>query len=190
MLRITLPHVQLWNVWYNDTANSPAGLEPHLRLVDDVAREVGRDPREIERTVAERQRSFFRSQPQAPRLRKQTSNDVFIFFRLKAACAVNQYATGLNQPERGAGDGKLLVGHPAEIIRLQSPAIVLDGKITASGAGGGNTVGGAGGSIRIDTTTLSGGGQVQAVVEDVVAEMSPGIMEPVRRPRRRARTPR
>jgi probable F420-dependent oxidoreductase len=52
MLRITLPHVQLWNVWYADTANTPAGLEPHLRLVDDIAREVGRDPSEIERTVA------------------------------------------------------------------------------------------------------------------------------------------
>ena len=55
------------------------------------------------KTVAERQRSFFRSQPQAPRLRKQTSNDVFIFFRLKAACAVNQYATGLKELERSAG---------------------------------------------------------------------------------------
>ena len=52
MLRITLPYVQQWNVWYADTANSPAGLEPHLRLVDEIAREVGRDPAEIERTVA------------------------------------------------------------------------------------------------------------------------------------------
>jgi len=52
MLRITLPHVQSWNVWYNDTANTPAGVEPHLRLVDEIAREVGRDPAEIERTVA------------------------------------------------------------------------------------------------------------------------------------------
>ncbi len=52
MLHITLPHVQLWNVWFSDTGNTPAGLEPHLRLVDDVAREVGRDPAEIERTVA------------------------------------------------------------------------------------------------------------------------------------------
>jgi alkanesulfonate monooxygenase SsuD/methylene tetrahydromethanopterin reductase-like flavin-dependent oxidoreductase (luciferase family) len=47
-----LPHVQLWNVWFADTANTPAGLEPHLRLVDEIAREVGRDPAAIERTVA------------------------------------------------------------------------------------------------------------------------------------------
>jgi probable F420-dependent oxidoreductase len=52
MLEITLPHVDSWNVWYADTANSPAGLEPHLRLVDDVCRRVGREPAEIERTVA------------------------------------------------------------------------------------------------------------------------------------------
>jgi probable F420-dependent oxidoreductase len=52
MLRITLPHVQAWNVWYADTANTPAGIEPHLRLVDEISREVGRDPAEIERTVA------------------------------------------------------------------------------------------------------------------------------------------
>jgi probable F420-dependent oxidoreductase len=52
MLEITLPHIQAWNVWYADTANSPAGLEPHLRLVDEVCRQVGRDPAEIERTAA------------------------------------------------------------------------------------------------------------------------------------------
>ncbi|HUG29567.1 MAG TPA: LLM class flavin-dependent oxidoreductase [Candidatus Limnocylindria bacterium] len=52
MLEITLPHVQQWNVWYADTANSPSGLEPHLRLVDEVCRRVGRDPAEVERTAA------------------------------------------------------------------------------------------------------------------------------------------
>lgn len=52
MLEITLPHVQSWNVWYADTDNSPAGLEPHLRLVDEACRAVGRDPKEIERTCA------------------------------------------------------------------------------------------------------------------------------------------
>ena len=52
MLEITLPYVDAWNVWYADTNNSPAGLEPHLRLVDDVCRRVGRDPGEIERTAA------------------------------------------------------------------------------------------------------------------------------------------
>jgi alkanesulfonate monooxygenase SsuD/methylene tetrahydromethanopterin reductase-like flavin-dependent oxidoreductase (luciferase family) len=52
MLRITLPHVQAWNVWYSETRNTPAGLEPLLRQVDEACRDVGRDPREVERTVA------------------------------------------------------------------------------------------------------------------------------------------
>jgi probable F420-dependent oxidoreductase len=52
MLRITLPYVQAWNVWYSTNRNTPAGLEPFLRQVDEAAREVGRDPSEIERTVA------------------------------------------------------------------------------------------------------------------------------------------
>jgi probable F420-dependent oxidoreductase len=52
MLEITLPHVQSWNVWYADTDNSPEGLEPHLRMVDDACRAVGRDPAEVDRTAA------------------------------------------------------------------------------------------------------------------------------------------
>src|SRR5262245_2693590 len=52
MLQITLPYVDLWNVWYNDSGNSPAGLEPILRQLDDACRAVGREPREVERTSA------------------------------------------------------------------------------------------------------------------------------------------
>ncbi len=52
MLHIALPHVDSWNVWYTDTANSPDGVSPLRDLVDDVCREVGRDPLDIERTVA------------------------------------------------------------------------------------------------------------------------------------------
>jgi alkanesulfonate monooxygenase SsuD/methylene tetrahydromethanopterin reductase-like flavin-dependent oxidoreductase (luciferase family) len=52
MLEITLPHVQLWNVWYKDSNNSPEGLEPVLRMLDEACRKVGREPAEVERTVA------------------------------------------------------------------------------------------------------------------------------------------
>jgi probable F420-dependent oxidoreductase len=52
MLRITLPHVDAWNVWFKDTDNSPAGVPPLRDLVDRVCREVGRDPVAVERTVA------------------------------------------------------------------------------------------------------------------------------------------
>ena len=52
MLEITLPFVDQWNVWYRDTGNSPAGLEPLLRQVDEACRAVGRDPGAVERTAA------------------------------------------------------------------------------------------------------------------------------------------
>lgn len=52
MLRITLPHVDAWNVWFTDTGNSPAGVPALRELVDGICREVGRDPAAVERTVA------------------------------------------------------------------------------------------------------------------------------------------
>jgi len=52
MLRIALPHVDAWNVWFSDTGNSPAGVPPLRDLVDRACREVGRDPADVERTVA------------------------------------------------------------------------------------------------------------------------------------------
>ncbi len=52
MLRIALPHVQSWNVWFSDTGNGPGGVPPLREAVDAACREVGRDPAAIERTVA------------------------------------------------------------------------------------------------------------------------------------------
>ena len=52
MLEITLPHVEQWNVWYRQSGNTAAGLEPILREVDDVCRKVGRDPATLEKTSA------------------------------------------------------------------------------------------------------------------------------------------
>jgi probable F420-dependent oxidoreductase len=52
MLRIAAPYVDAWNTWFADTANSPAGVAPLRDIVDAACRDVGRDPAEIERTVA------------------------------------------------------------------------------------------------------------------------------------------
>jgi alkanesulfonate monooxygenase SsuD/methylene tetrahydromethanopterin reductase-like flavin-dependent oxidoreductase (luciferase family) len=52
MLRITMPHVQAWNAWYWWHGNRPAGLAEQRDLVDAACRDVGRDPAEVERTVA------------------------------------------------------------------------------------------------------------------------------------------
>ncbi len=52
MLRLTLPHVQSWNAWFSSFHNDVAQLPQLLRDVDDACRDVGRDPAEVERTVA------------------------------------------------------------------------------------------------------------------------------------------
>ncbi|MEJ7748067.1 MAG: LLM class flavin-dependent oxidoreductase [Candidatus Limnocylindrales bacterium] len=52
MLRIALPHVDSWNVWFSDTGNRPDGVPALRDLVDGVCREVGREPSNVERTVA------------------------------------------------------------------------------------------------------------------------------------------
>lgn len=52
MLRIALPHVDLWNTWHTDFGNRSGGLPPLLELVDNACVDVGRDPAEVGRTVA------------------------------------------------------------------------------------------------------------------------------------------
>ena len=52
MLRIALRHVAAWNSWFNATRNSPNGVAALAAKVDAAARDVGRDPAEIERSVA------------------------------------------------------------------------------------------------------------------------------------------
>ena len=52
MLAATLPYVQAWNAWYADTGNSPEGVAPLRERVDAAARAAGRNPADIERTVA------------------------------------------------------------------------------------------------------------------------------------------
>jgi alkanesulfonate monooxygenase SsuD/methylene tetrahydromethanopterin reductase-like flavin-dependent oxidoreductase (luciferase family) len=52
MLRITMPWAQAWNAWYETYGNRPEGIAAQRAIVDGVCREVGRDPAEVERTVA------------------------------------------------------------------------------------------------------------------------------------------
>jgi len=52
MLAITLPHVDAWNVWFTDTGNRPEGIPALRDQVDAACLAVGRDPAEVERTVA------------------------------------------------------------------------------------------------------------------------------------------
>lgn len=52
MLRLTLPHVDLWNVWWSDYGNNPEGFATRSAEVDAICEEVGRDPGEVGRTCA------------------------------------------------------------------------------------------------------------------------------------------
>jgi len=52
MLRITLPHVDLWNVWHVWYGNTPGGFAEVNATIDAACRQVGRDPEEVGRTTA------------------------------------------------------------------------------------------------------------------------------------------
>ncbi|MEO7117512.1 MAG: LLM class flavin-dependent oxidoreductase [Candidatus Limnocylindrales bacterium] len=52
MLRITMPFVDSWNVWYSTYGNRPDGIPALRDMVDAACRDAGRDPSEVERTVA------------------------------------------------------------------------------------------------------------------------------------------
>ncbi len=52
MLRITLPHVQMWNAWYADYGNDWRKLPAILERLDRACRAAGRDPASLQRSVA------------------------------------------------------------------------------------------------------------------------------------------
>jgi alkanesulfonate monooxygenase SsuD/methylene tetrahydromethanopterin reductase-like flavin-dependent oxidoreductase (luciferase family) len=51
MLAATLPHVQMWNAWYEDWENSLEGLARLLGTLDAACELAGCDPRSLERTI-------------------------------------------------------------------------------------------------------------------------------------------
>ena len=52
MLRLTLPHVPLWNGWLAAASSYPEAYPPLRELVDAACRDVGRDPATVERTIS------------------------------------------------------------------------------------------------------------------------------------------
>jgi probable F420-dependent oxidoreductase len=52
MLRSTMAHADSWNCWFKDIDNRPDGVPAVRAVVDEACREVGRDPADVERTVA------------------------------------------------------------------------------------------------------------------------------------------
>lgn len=52
MLRITTPHIDMWNTWYTWFDNVPEGIGPLVAELESAADDVGRDPATIERSAA------------------------------------------------------------------------------------------------------------------------------------------
>ena len=52
MLRIGLPHVDAWNVWWSDYGNDPEAFATLRAGVDQAAERAGRAPGEVEATAA------------------------------------------------------------------------------------------------------------------------------------------
>ncbi len=52
MLRITAPHIDMWNSWHVWFGNRARGLRPLVSELEAACVEVGRDPGEIEKTAA------------------------------------------------------------------------------------------------------------------------------------------
>jgi alkanesulfonate monooxygenase SsuD/methylene tetrahydromethanopterin reductase-like flavin-dependent oxidoreductase (luciferase family) len=52
VLRITMPYVDSWNAWYGWFQNDPANVPEQYQAIEAACADVGRDPTEVERTVA------------------------------------------------------------------------------------------------------------------------------------------
>ena len=52
MLAATAPHLDAWNAWYADTANTPAGAVAAGAVLSSALTAAGRSPDEVARTVA------------------------------------------------------------------------------------------------------------------------------------------
>lgn len=52
MLRMTLPHVDIWNAWLSGSRSNADQVPPMRELVDAACADVGRDPATLERSVS------------------------------------------------------------------------------------------------------------------------------------------
>jgi probable F420-dependent oxidoreductase len=51
VLRAALPYADVWNTWFDWFGNTPDGFASRSHEIDDIARSVGREPSEIERSA-------------------------------------------------------------------------------------------------------------------------------------------
>jgi probable F420-dependent oxidoreductase len=51
VLAATLPTADIWNTWFTECANTPAGFARRNERVSEIARDVGRSPADVKRSV-------------------------------------------------------------------------------------------------------------------------------------------
>lgn len=51
MLAIGLPHVDVWNTWFDEFGNRAEGFATRNAAIDEAAERAGRDPQEVERSA-------------------------------------------------------------------------------------------------------------------------------------------
>jgi alkanesulfonate monooxygenase SsuD/methylene tetrahydromethanopterin reductase-like flavin-dependent oxidoreductase (luciferase family) len=51
VLAATLPHVDVWNTWYDWYGNTPDGFEARNREIDEAVVHAGRRPEDVERSA-------------------------------------------------------------------------------------------------------------------------------------------
>jgi probable F420-dependent oxidoreductase len=54
VLSIALPHVDIWNTWFDWYGNTPEGFAARNAEIDEAATRAGRDPRQIQRSACVR----------------------------------------------------------------------------------------------------------------------------------------
>ena len=114
MLAIALPHVDMWNSWYEDFGNSAEGFAALSDRISEAARLAGRDPTEIQRSAcvyvaldgSDEQRA---STPEAPPL----------------AGPARRIASSLNEFAEAGADEAILVVNPISERSIRELAEVL-----------------------------------------------------------------
>ena len=114
MLAIALPHVEVWNSWYEDFGNSAEGFAALNDRISAAAWAAGRDPKEIERSacvyvVLDRSDARRGSTPDAPPLEGSPQ----------------QIATSLGELAEAGADEAILVVDPISERSIRKLAEVL-----------------------------------------------------------------
>jgi probable F420-dependent oxidoreductase len=120
MLEIALPHVDAWNAWFAWFGNDVERLRPMLTAVDDATVAVGRNPAEVERTVAVLVRTSFAEKQTDEADRRGRKSTALMGTPAEIAAGLRAFA------DAGVGHVQLVVDPiTADSIAELAPALAL-----------------------------------------------------------------